>query len=136
MLASDKWEDLRSGEGESCTESLLLVWNQLTTNKLFWSMSVQRFYCQEVCALDQFCILPRSKEIYSTVSYQHIFMSSLKRKLQMWITYILLSGSTKLTGVTHFQPWTAHNQANSETTAKFNKISNALHQCMLYWHLH
>ena len=55
MLASDKCEDLRSGEGESCTESLL-VRNQLTTNKLHVLDLMHE--CPEISLSRSLCIGP------------------------------------------------------------------------------
>ena len=136
MLVSDKWEDLRSGEGESCTSWIIIGVKPATA---YYQQAVLMHECPEISLSRSLCIGPvlyppkikRNLQYcfiskYFHVLFINIFMSSLLNKLQMWITSILLSRSSKLTGVTHFQSWTVHDQTNSsETITKFNKMSNA-----------
>ena len=96
VLASSKWVTFGSDE---CTK-ISLVWNQLIISSCFEACGVQRFHLQEVCARDQFRILPRMKK---SVALFHIKNFSchvtllLKRKLQhvghKWVIFGLFCGS-------------------------------------------
>ena len=69
---------------DECSE-ISLVWNQFIVSSCFEAPGVQRFYFQEICAKDWFCILPRMKK---SMALFHIKIFSchvtllLKRKLQ------------------------------------------------------
>ena len=91
LLASDKWVNLGSSEGESwsCTESSL-VWNQLISYCLE-ACGVQRFYCQKVCAWDQLYVLLRAKKsmVMFNIRIFHVILHYFEKKtagklLQGW----------------------------------------------------
>ena len=53
-----------------------LVWNQLIISSCFEACGVQRFHLQEVCARDQFCILPRMKKLWLLYVYMWVTSES------------------------------------------------------------
>ena len=104
VLASGKWGNFGSDE---CTE-ISLVWNQLIISSYFEVCGVQRSHFQEVCARDQFCILPRTVELlhikiflchvnYITLVTSGSYVGHIRIVLRV-------SGSYGSTGATHFQP--------------------------------
>ena len=81
MLASGNWVNFCS---DKCTE-ISLVWNQFIISSCFEACGVQGFHLQEVCARDQFCILPRMKKpmtLFHIKNYFSCHVILLKRNFQ------------------------------------------------------
>ena len=84
--------------------------NHLTTSGCYETCGVPRFHYQEVCELNQFCILTsRIKEIHGIVSFSKLYfciiaacgpLVHLSHVGYIWIV-LWVSRSSKPTGVTH-----------------------------------
>ena len=103
------WVCMVNALNHHCCNSLL--W--LATSSCFEAYGVQRFCSQEVCAWDQFCILPRMKKSMALFHIRifHVILHYFqKENFSMWVLRRSQAGHIWIalwvkgsTGVTQFQ---------------------------------